>query len=384
MPRETVAAVAAESQTASANITVGALGQMLNERRAKRTSSAQPVSDANEAASPDSQHAEEASDTELKAETTLQTEVEQPEADQEVAPEATEDETDEASSEETPEEEGKGKEKVPKAIRDLQKRVNKLTGTLKEAEKRMAQAEQRAAEAERKLAEPNAASPTQKASDPMEGVYSADREILEIDAQVGRFDQFAAWAEDNPSGGTWQEKDGKTYELSAEDVRAYRLEAQRSARRLESRREARMESLRNEYKSAREKSYAQAVKLYPWIEQKSSVEFQEAVALLRANPELMRRPDFELVVARMVVGERLEKEALKKAKISNGKPGRPVATNTPPPVVTQSPTAVPKTDAGRQRTAAAEQAFQQSGKASDLAVVLAQRKAARAMAHNAA
>jgi len=384
MPKETTAAVAAESPNASANISVGALGQMLNERRAKRTSSAQPVSDANEAASPDSQHTEEASDTELKAETTLQTEVEQPEADQEVAPEVTEDETEEASSDEPPEEEGKGKEKVPKAIRDLQKRVNKLTGTLKEAEKRMAEAEQRAAEAERKLAQPNATSPAQKASDPMEGVYSADREILDIDAQVQRFDQFAAWAEDNPSGGTWQEKDGKTYELSAEDVRAYRLEAQRSARRLESRRESRMESLRNEYKAAREKSYAQAVKLYPWIEQKTSVEFQEAVALLRANPELMRRPDFELVVARMVVGERLEKEALKKAKTFNGKPTRPVGNSTPPPVVTQSPSAVPKTDGGRQRTAAAEQAFQQSGKASDLAVVLAQRKAARAMAHNAA
>jgi hypothetical protein len=372
------AAVAAESQNASANMSVGALGKMLNERRSQRASSAQTKSDANEAASPESQHTEEASD-ELKAEITLQDAAQQPETDQESAPEAAEDET-ESSQDETTDEESKGKEKVPKAIRDLQKRVNKLTGTLKEAEKRLVAAEERAVQAERKLSEPAAQAATQRAADPLEGVFNADREILDIDGQVARFDQFAAWAEDNPSGGTWQEKDGKSYELSAEDVRAYRLEAQRTARRLESRREARMESLRNEFKTAREKSYAQAVKLYPWIEQKSSPEFQEAVALLRANPELMRKPDFELVVARMVVGERLEREALKKTKLTNGKPTRPPASTTPPPVVTQSPSAAPKADPGRQRTAAAEQAFQQSGRVSDLALVLAQRKAARAEA----
>jgi hypothetical protein len=378
MPTDTTAALAAESQLASANMTVGALGKMLNERRSERASSARPVSDTNEAASPESQHTDEASD-ELKAEITLQDAAQQPESDQETVPEAADDET-EASQDESTDEEPKGKEKVPKAIRDLQKRVNKLTGTLKEAEKRLVAAEQRAVDAERKLAEPAAAAPSQKTVDPLEGVFNADREILDIDAQVARFDQFAAWAEDNSSGGTWQEKDGKSYELSAEDVRAYRLEAQRTARRLESRREARMESLRNEFKTAREKNYAQAVKLYPWIEQKASAEFQEAVAILRANPQLMRKPDFELVVARMVVGERLEREALKKAKLTNGKPTRPAVSNNPPPVVTQTPSAAPKADPGRQRTAAAEQAFQQSGRVSDLALVLAQRKAARAEA----
>ena len=370
-----VAATTAESQTASANLTVSALGQMLTERKSKRASSTPAKTSDDEPAAATANEQTNAADGDTEAqETSLESAAAKPDADGA------------AEGEAEPKGEGEdegaaeaGEDENSKAVRKMQKRIDKLTAKWKEAEERAENAERIAAE------EPKAAAQSQPAvrpADPLDAQFARDREVVDMDGQLAGLDNFMAWAAENPDGGEFTEN-GKSYQLGADELKQYRLQSERNARRLESRREARLESLRTQFRDARQKHHDVAVKLYPWIEQKESAEFTEAVAILRENPALMQRPDYELVVARTVAGERLEREALKKLKPGAPKP-KPAVNTTPPKVVTQTLNASPKVNGARKASEAAEQKFQQSGRVEDLTTMLAQRRADRIKAAAAA
>lgn len=371
----TVAAPAAESPNASANLSVGALGKLITERKSKRASSA-PVklSDAEPAAATASEQTDAASgDTDAQDETSLESAAAKPEAEG-----ATEGEAKPKGAEDDEEGDAAAEGDDPsKAIRKMQKRIDKLTAKWKEAEERAENAERVAAEPPKPAAQSQARQP-----DPLDQQFARDRDVLDMDGQLAGLDNFMAWASENPDGGEFTEN-GKSYQLSGDELKQYRLQSERNARRLESRREARLESLRTQFHNERLKNHDAAVKLYPWIEQKESAEFQEAVSLLRANPTLMHKPDFELTVARMVAGERLEREALRKSKPGAVKP-KPAVNTIPTPVVTRTLNATPKVDATRKSADAAEQKFQQSGRVEDLTTLLAQRRTDRLKAANAA
>ena len=101
------------------------------------------------------------------------------------------------------------------------------------------------------------------------------------------------------------------------------------------------------------------------------------------NPTLMHKPDFELVVARMVAGERLERETFRKAAPGAVKP-KPAVNTKPTPVVTHTLNATPKVNGARKSAEAVEQKFQTSGRVEDLTNLLAQRRTDRLKAANAA
>ena len=216
---------------------------------------------------------------------------------------------------------------------------------------------------------------------PAAEAFESDNGVVEIDDELGHIDRFKKWADGNPEGGTFKAGE-KTFVMDSDSIRDNLAQLENRKIRLEAKREVRLERLRDDFKTGREKAHIEAVKLYPWITDKGTPEFQEALSIIRANPDVLKRVDFELVVARQVVGLRLEKEALKK-----GKPGKPGAAaprtgaangGAPAPVVTFSPSASPKPEKSAASVSAAEKQFRDGGgKEGDLSKLLAQRRLAR-------
>lgn len=281
----------------------------------------------------------------------------------------------EGEGDEPPEGEGdeEGAEKapeMPKAVRDLQKRVGKLTEQRNEAREELA--ELKAQVEQLKAKGPGDDRAESEPPHPAESTFGSDRTVAEIDTDLRDIETFLAWADKNPQGGTFKAGQ-KTYELTEDDVIDNRRQGMSQRSRLDARRETRIEHLRQKFDEGREGSHAEALKLYPWIAKKDSAEFQEALAIIRQNPDLLKRVDFELVVARQVVGQRLETEAVKKKKPAL--PGQRPAT----PIVTHSPSAAPKPSGKADATvSAAEKQFREGGgRESDLSNLLAQRRLAR-------
>lgn len=267
----------------------------------------------------------------------------------------------------TEDEENAEGETLPRSVRDLQKRVNRLTAKNASLQEDLKERDEQIARLQTgKAQEP----PPPHAADRSMG---ADRMVQEIDRDLGGIEAFLVWADENPEGGSYMDGD-KSYSLTGDEIRAYRRKSEAERVRLNTRREARLQVMRDEFDGQRAKAHAQAVKLYPWVEQKASPEFQDAVAIIRANPGVLELPDFELVVARQVSGQRLEREALKRIAKNGGKPnGR-----APTPVVTFSPSSARKVETKDATVSAAEKRFRDGGgRESDLSKLLAQRRLAR-------
>lgn len=366
MAKEATTEPGADAAVASGNMTLAQLGVRMTKGR-KTASAPKPATAAAETATPETS-------SEQADPGAAQTDLSHPETEDSaaLAAEATAEETnaEPAEATEEPAEAGTPNEEAepPKAVRDLQKRVGKLTETRNEL-----RAEN--AELKAQLLEVQKNAPPPKAAHVADGTFDNDRVVVEASETLAGVRAFLKWADANPSGGSFTE-DGKTYELSAEDVQNYRRQSEEESIRCHTRREARLERLRADFDTRRAATHAEAVKLYPWIEQKSSPEFQEALAVIRESPAVLRKAEFELIVARQVAGQRLEREALKRAK-APAKAGTPNRAVTP--VVTFSPTAARKPDGEKAATvSAAEKRFQDGGgRESDLSKLLAQKRLAR-------
>lgn len=354
---------------ASGNITLAQLGQRMT--KARKGSSASNTAQTSGAPAAPATSSEQADAGEAA--------LSQSETDDSTALEAAvatgaETESTEATSE-APEGQAEGDDeaeeaKQPKALRKLQERVGKVTEQRNEAREELARLQARVAELETQ--NPKNQKAEAREEHPADGM--SDRTVAELDTTLTGVEGFLIWASENSEGGTFTEG-GKTYELSADDVRSYRLKSEAERIRLMTRRESRLEAMRQDFDAKRQQNHAEALRLYPWIEQKATAEFQEALAIIRENPDVLKRPDFELVIARQVVGQRLEREALKKAKASGT--ARPRGSTTPTPVVTHAGTSIPRASARAEAATAVEGQFRKTGKISDLSKLFAQRRAAR-------
>lgn len=272
------------------------------------------------------------------------------------------------------EDDGQPPDRQAKVNAKMQKRIDRLTAQREELRAQNAELAERFGreneELRQRLARYETARPQ---NDPVERAVAKSREVGEIDGQIEAYERFVDWAGDNPEGGIWEE-DGKQHNLDGQSVKSLRSTAERELRRLAARRESRLESMRSQFQAKRDAAHAEAVRLYPWLSNKQSPEFQEALAILRERPELLQLPDVELRVGREVTGLRLEREALKKAKTAPK--AKPAAA--PTPVVTTPSAAAPRQGSRpTNEVRAAEESYQQSGRVSDLSKLLAQRKLAR-------
>lgn len=273
---------------------------------------------------------------------------------------------------ETTDPDGEGEEleagadpKEAKTVSKLLKRLHKLTARAKVAEDRLAAVEAAGG------GEAKAKQATQR-DEMLDGTLARERSITQLDGEIIKLRQYEEWSDINPDGGRFSE-DGKDYELSADEVRSYRRQAAERRMTLLSKREARMESLRGEFASQQKAAHAEAVKLYPWIEKSDTAEFQEAVRLVRENPAITHRADWEILIARQVAGSRLESEA-RKAKA-------PLRTGAkPPPVITHSASAAPSKPREQAKSSQAEQDFKATGRTGDLAKLFAQKRRSRTQA----
>jgi len=351
-------------------MTLGDLGiRMAKSRKTSSVPKAEPVDAETDASGTSSeQAASDAADSALSHSETddsaaLADAAADAEGDEEASEQADADEGTEAVDAETQTEE------PPKAVRELQKQLNKKHAKLQETREELADLRE---EVKALRENPQQPAPKSTQQHPSETHAEADRSVQEIDSELSGAEAFMAWAEENPHGGTF-ESEGKTYDLTDEQVRDLRRQSERQQIRLNAKRETRLEMLRQDWETKRQTSHGEAVKLYPWVGNQNSPEFQEALSIIRENPAVLQRPDFELVVARQVTGHRLEREALKKTKA--GMPPKRKAT----PVVTFAPSAAPKSNATKAATvSAAEKQFSEGGgREGDLSKLLAQKRLAR-------
>jgi hypothetical protein len=270
-----------------------------------------------------------------------------------------------------------GDAKQPKAINKLLKRVHSLVdqrdmernGRL-EAERQLAELKGNAERGTRNAEPQQQDQPAWSPKTLDDALAWTDQKVRDLDRMLADVDEFEDWAEANTDGGSFKEGE-KTYELSADEIRTFLRKGQNQRTRLLSQREARMEMIRQQHQEARATAHEEAVRLYPWLEKKDSAEFQEALQIVRGNPAVLHRADFELMVARQVAGGRLEREAAKKL------PKKPAGS--PAPVVTHAPAAAAKANPGDTPTTlkAAEEGFGKTGRVGDLGKLLAERRKAR-------
>jgi hypothetical protein len=370
-------APAAEAQ--SGNMTLAQLASTISKGR-KAASSQSAAADGDTAASTaSSEQANVDGETEIVPSQSAESDDSTALAEAAQAEETTEP-TDEAESPTEGDEADPEAKAEKKSIEKMEKRIDKVTEQRNSAREEAEYWKQKAMQAEQGREQPaTAKAAPANATDERFANHPA---IAEIDQGLNDAEAFLAWSAKHPEGGTFTEG-GKNYELSAEEVASYRATSEKEARRLSARREARLEAMRGEFDQQRRASHAEAVRLYPWIEQKSSAEFQEALVVIRENPGLLQRPDFELVVARYVAGNRLEREAVKKlAGNPAGATARPKGGTVPTKVVTQAASAAPRSTAQGEATRAAESQMKQhveKGRIStnDLGKLLAQRRQAR-------
>lgn len=358
----------------SENISLSQLGAMLGKTSSQRgTSAAAPETTSEQAAEGGEQNATttELEPTALAEAAAAETEVQEPEV---------------IEAEVVAEKPAKLSQEVWDAINaaKLDKGGAKLVGRIHEVvDQRDAERNARV-EAERKLAEltaartaPDAAQQQAAAAAVLPGreVFERDASVQQMNEQLQSVEEVLRWARKNPDGGTVTTDKGEV-EYSADQVQRYTEWADSERVRLMAERSTTVAQLRHDFMQARQTNFAKAVQLYPWLENKGSPEFQQALEVIRQNPGVVHTPDMELRVARYVEGLKLETANAKKTATP---PARRNGTN-PPPVVTHSPNGTSRNGSAAKPAAAAEAQFKTSGRVDDLGKMLVEQRRARRQA----
>lgn len=266
------------------------------------------------------QPAQAETETETEVEEESEVEETEPEAEMEESETESETESDEAEEadeeDETEEEPAKDSNKLPKGV---QKRIDKLTAQKKEAEKQLKELSERLSELEANgTATETKVVPVGQGLNP----YFQLQTEQEVQAEIKNARQVRRWAEENPDGAVVRGKDGNEMEYSAEDIRRIKLNAIDA---LEEQLPAQLN-----YVATRKQYDAEAEKVYPFLKQRTSPEYQYAAELIRAFPEIQKFPDFKLSIGDMIEGRKLrEGKSKKAAPMVKKAPANPKAAAAP-------------------------------------------------------
>lgn len=278
-----------------------------------------------------------------------------------------------AEGDESPDE-TEGEADVPKAIKDLQKRVGKLTARAKAAEE----------ESDRLRTELKAGKPAgdeargrganSEAVAGLDPRFAQDKGLLEVATELQKTDGILAAVEEALESGEEQLKIGDR-EFTRAELRAIRRNAEGQRTALTAKREARTQQLEAGFQRALGESAEAAVKAYPWMAKAESAEFQAAVTTLQSLPALALLPDRALILGDYIEGRKLRMAKGKTAPtITKPAAAKPGAKPAPMPAGVRS--AAPKVDAKKAGVAEAEGKFKQSGRVEDLTALLKARKVA--------
>lgn len=218
-------------------------------------------------------------------------------------------EGEESDREETGEEEFKGKSREA-LIGEFQGRIGKVTAKRKEAEERAARLEEEKTRLERELAEAKTGAKAEEnpptapvsSSDPLADVETPEQ----LQARVADAQFWQEWAIRNPDGGTVKGANGADIEVTAEQARELQV---RATQLLTLHAPKRANWLQH-----RDMQVAQVQEVYPQLLDRTTADYQDAQALLRAWPELKRFPDFLMVIGDYRAGKAAREAAKQQAK----------------------------------------------------------------------
>lgn len=270
-------------------------------------------------------------------------------------------------------------EVLPKNVKDLQARVNKLTARAKTAEARLAELDRTDT-----TNRPNGAS----ARD------TAHPELQQIEAQLAVCRAALTFADNNPDGGEYVEESGKKRYFDAGEVRAMRRNAEELRQSCLSDRAVVQRQVKAAEAQLRQQDQAAAVKAYPWLnkpteeltpgEQTMVNEFHQ---ILQMQPSLKQAPDYVSWIADAVAGRqaRLARATARSASgattLPNPNQRQPASgSRTPPQVVTRTAAAAPKVNPAQATVKAAEEKFRKTGNAKDYEKLLSAKASARRVA----
>ncbi len=215
-------------------------------------------------------------------------------------------------------------------------RIGKYTARAKAAEEKAAAAVKRAEEAEARARDAEDKNPRQVAFDPgspLANIFTAQ----DLNKQVDVAWKMKRWADEHPDGDTVEEG-GKSKDYSAEDIRRIRLHAEEIIHH--------HAPARKEFLAQRAQHNAAAVKQYPWLNDKTSPEYQLAAEAYRIAPWLGQVPDGTMFVAQWVRGYQAEQAELQakskpkpKATIPAAKPKTQPSTPGAAPAKPKGPEA---------------------------------------------
>jgi hypothetical protein len=252
---------------------------------------------------------------------------------QETPPESSETTAEPAVAEDAAEVEGtdeaKEQEERPTGV---QKRIDKLTRRLRETEEALETERQRVRDLEESTAEQTGApTPSTPAQTGLEHLSASQIERVERDATELRDsieDYLDGVADDSQR--VRVERYMETQKLDETGLKRSRREL---ARLLERHIPARREFIRHQSDAD-----AKTVQMFPWWNDRTSPEYQEAVAMLHARPEVRKWPDWKFALSVSVVGLR---EVRKQLEAKTGKPAASTVAAKPPPKVPTPSESVP-------------------------------------------
>lgn len=182
-----------------------------------------------------------------------------------------------------------------------------------------------------KLAELEAAKgePEPKAAVPPAAMAAGhgNPQVQAIDAELVQLNGLLAWCAENSAGATVGEGE-KAREYSSQDVLLVQQKAMQKAAGLAGRREGLVMQLQAQWEQTVRGNYAEASKVYPWLNDEKSSEYREAFKLVKELPWLAQHPDMGRVLGDYLAGRKLREQTAAAAK---GKPAAIVKPKIPMP-----------------------------------------------------
>jgi hypothetical protein len=216
------------------------------------------------------------------------------------------------------------KQELPDGV---QARIDRLTAQKREFEESVSHLQQENAKLKTQLETGPAPAPTPE--DPLNGVYT----YQDLEERLAATKATRDWAWQNLDGGLVQtnKETGETRELSGQEVKQLLSLSNKMIDEHIPRRKA--------YLDARIDFDRQADTYYPDLQKSDSNLSRTVAAWVKAAPEVTRFPDFRLIIADALVGQKLRMSRL--ATKSNGSSGSRVS----PTLAAPSPSAAPRTPA---------------------------------------
>lgn len=276
-----------------------------------------------------------------------------------------EDATDETSATSEPDDDSEDQDDAsedeqdkPKAVRELQRRIDKKTAAIKAKDEEILRL--RAEVDQLKQAPPKPAPASDKP-------FAGHADVVDIDTEAEQLQEHLDWLDANPDGGKY-EVDGKViYEdVPADKVPRLQRRIERRLAELSALRATKVDGLRAQHAKAMDDGWKSAIQTYPWLNDPKSPQHAEAVKIVKGLPPAVAEVLGSFPEGRMFLGDVV---AARLARASNPAGAKPAARPTPPRTLGAAASAAPSRDpqAGlRRQLADAEAALEKSGSMNDL------------------